>query len=108
MIKQFLLIIVLVSIFVECKHSTPDFYTTEHGLKYKYHDINSDGVAPVRQDYLSVYNELVKKQLPLKQEETYYECVKRIAKESNVNIYQELGRCMSSKNTDDLNTGKKI
>jgi len=60
-----------------------------------------------KEDYLSVYNELVKKQLPLKQEETYYECVKRIAKESNVNIYQELGRCMSSKNTDDLNTGKK-
>lgn len=38
-----------------CGRDTPDFYTTEHGLKYKYHDINSDEVSPVRGDYLTVY-----------------------------------------------------
>ena len=38
-----------------CGSETPEFYTTEHGLKYKYHDINSDEITPKRGDYLTVY-----------------------------------------------------
>ncbi len=53
---QYLSFIILLSLFfVGCQHNTPDFYTTEHGLKYVYHDINSDEITPVRGDYLSVY-----------------------------------------------------
>ena len=42
-------------IFFSCSRETPEYYTTEHGLKYKYHDINSEGKSPKQKDYLSVY-----------------------------------------------------
>ena len=54
---QFLVGIAVVLCLLGCKQSTPEFYTTKHGLKYKYHDINSDEVSPTRGDYLSVYME---------------------------------------------------
>jgi FKBP-type peptidyl-prolyl cis-trans isomerase len=38
-----------------CTRKTPDYYKTEHGLKYKYHDISSDQATPNRGDYLTVY-----------------------------------------------------
>lgn len=55
MIRQLSFITLVLLFFAGCKHSTPDFYTTEHGLKYRYHDINSDELIPKRGDYLSVY-----------------------------------------------------
>jgi len=38
---------------MSCGNSTPDFYYTENGLKYKYHDI-SDGATPKIGDFLTV------------------------------------------------------
>jgi len=44
-------------VLIACSREIPDYYTTEHGLKYKYHDINSEGKSPKQGDYLSVYME---------------------------------------------------
>lgn len=55
MIKFLALNLLIIFFFSSCNRSTPDFYTTEHGLKYKYHDINSDEISPNRGDYLTVY-----------------------------------------------------
>jgi len=43
--------------FLSCNRETPEYYTTKHGLKYKYHDINSEGKPPKQGDYLSVFME---------------------------------------------------
>jgi FKBP-type peptidyl-prolyl cis-trans isomerase len=40
---------------VGCDSSTPEFYYTQNNLKYKYHDISDNGVAPAIGDYLTVY-----------------------------------------------------
>ena len=37
-----------------CGIETPEYYHTEGGLKYKYHEISVDGEAPKIGDYLSV------------------------------------------------------
>ncbi len=50
-------IVPLLFIVLSCGRETPEFYTTEHGLKYKYHDINSEGISPKQGDYLSVFME---------------------------------------------------
>ncbi len=47
--------IFIIIFFTFCTRKTPDYYTTEHGLKYKYHDISANEVAPNRGDYLTVY-----------------------------------------------------
>lgn len=52
---KYLLILFSVSVLLSCGRETPDFYTTQHGLKYKYHDINSDEITPQLGDYLTVY-----------------------------------------------------
>ncbi len=44
-----------IAIIISCSRETPEYYTTDHGLKYKYHDINSEGDSPEQGDYLSVY-----------------------------------------------------
>lgn len=42
---------------MSCDSSTPEFYYTQGGLKYKYHDIVEDGKTPAVGDYLTVYIE---------------------------------------------------
>lgn len=39
---------------VGCDHTTPDFYYTQNGLKYAYHDIVSEGKTVKIGDYLTV------------------------------------------------------
>ena len=58
-------------------------------------------------DYIKVKSELEKSRTPIKLEETNYECVKRLAKENNLDIKKELGSCMSTQNVDDLNKNKQ-
>ncbi len=46
----------IILLFYSCKNRhTPDFYFTENGLKYKYHDIVTDGVRPKSGAYLNMY-----------------------------------------------------
>lgn len=58
-------------------------------------------------DYTKIKSELEKSSIPIKMEETNYECVKRLAKENNLDIKKELGSCMSTQNVDDLNKNKQ-
>lgn len=49
------LFFLLLLIFFSCEVTTPEYYHTRGGLKYKYHDIVPDGKVPKEGDYLSVY-----------------------------------------------------
>lgn len=55
MIKFISILILSSLLFSSCSRSTPEFYLTDHGLKYKYHDISSEEISPSRGDYLTVY-----------------------------------------------------
>lgn len=48
-------IVLLLLVLVACKRSTPDYYTTTHGLKYKYHELNDSEETPKKGDYLEVF-----------------------------------------------------
>lgn len=52
---KYFIIFISIIVLLGCGRETPDFYTTLHGLKYKYHDINSDESTPKLGDYLTVY-----------------------------------------------------
>ncbi len=49
------LLIFLFVFLVSCTEETPEYYYTDGGLKYKYHDLTVDGEKPEVGDYLSIY-----------------------------------------------------
>jgi len=57
MSKLLILIFIAELLIVSCSRTTPEYYTTVHGLKYKYHDISDEDRTPQRGDYLSVFME---------------------------------------------------
>lgn len=54
MIRLFLFFIIVI-ITINCERKTPEFYTTNYGLKYKYHDISIEETSPKKGDYITVY-----------------------------------------------------
>lgn len=49
-----IVLVIATLVFGSCEMRTPEYYYTEGGLKYKYHDIVSDGKTPDEGDFLSV------------------------------------------------------
>lgn len=58
-------------------------------------------------DYLSVIEYMKKKKKTVVREETYSQCINRIAKENNIDIRKEVGACFSTKNIEQLNLNKQ-
>ena len=58
-------------------------------------------------DYQSVIEYMKQKKKTIVREETYSQCINRIAKENNIDIRKEVGACFSTKNVEQLNINKQ-
>lgn len=59
------------------------------------------------EDYQNILEYMKKKNKTIVREETYSQCIRRIAKENNIDIGKEVGECLSTKNTEQLNKNKQ-
>ncbi len=50
LIFPFILLIIISS----CNRDVPEYYTTQHGLKYKYHDVSTEEETPKKGEFLKV------------------------------------------------------
>ena len=58
------------------------------------------------EDYQSILEYMKKKKKKVVREETYSQCIRRIAKENNIDIGKEVGECLATKNTEQLTQNK--
>jgi hypothetical protein len=58
------------------------------------------------EDYQSILEYMKKKKKTVVREETYSQCIRRIAKENNIDIGKEVGECLLTKNTEQLTQNK--
>ena len=61
-----------------------------------------------KSDYLEFLENLKNQKVELKKEETNYETIKRIVIDNNLNIGQNLSKCLKSENINELNKNKDL
>lgn len=59
-------------------------------------------------DYLECVNNLKNSNVPLKIEETNFECIKRLSKKYDIDIQRDLSKCLNTKNIEELNTNREV
>ena len=60
-----------------------------------------------KNDYLKCVQKLENENIPLKLQETYFECINRISKQHNLNIQRDISKCLKTQSIEDLNKSRE-